>query len=95
MLSFLAGLGLGWIHLLMYRRMLFSLMDAPEGASFRRLAVKAGLLRHILAFAAGVLLIREAELDPSRFCGGFLIVHLVYRVALLRGKGNLKEAQAR
>ncbi len=78
----------------MYRRMLEALMGKPLGSSYRRLAIKAGLMRHILAFTAGVLLIREAELDPSRFCGGFLMVLVVYRLTLVRDKGYLKEAKA-
>lgn len=94
MLSFFAGCGLGWVHNRMYQKMLESLWDKPLRPSYRFAAIKAGLLRHILAFAAGVLLIREAELDPIRFCGGFLMVLVVYRVTLFRGKGFLKEARA-
>ncbi len=78
----------------MYHRMLLSLTGKPAGASYRLLAIKAGMLRHILAFTAGVLLIREAEFDPSRFCVGFLIVAIVYRITVIRDKGYLKEAKA-
>ncbi len=78
----------------MYHRMLVSLTGKPLGSSFQRLAIKAGMLRHILAFAAGVLLIREAEFDPSRFCGGFLVVAIIYRITVIRDKGYLKEAKA-
>lgn len=94
MLSFLAGCGLGWAHNRMYKRMLEAFLGKPATSPYQRLAIKAGLLRHILAFAAGVLLIREAELDPFRFCGGFLMVPVVYRITLLRDKGFLKEARA-
>jgi hypothetical protein len=82
-LSFVAGMLLGWNHFRMYHRMLAALMEKPADSPFRRLAVGLGLFRHIFTFTAGILLIRVARLDPFHLCGGLFVATIVYRVYVL------------
>lgn len=85
-LSFLAGVGLGWIHFRLYHHMLNVMMTKPENTPFRKLAVVAGLFRHIFILLAGICLIRGARLEPFPLCGGLLFATVAYRVYVLRLK---------
>lgn len=84
LLSFVAGLGLGWNHFRLYHRMLQSLMEKPADSPFRRLAVTLGLFRHIFTFAAGILLIQVARLDPLHLMGGLFVATVAYRVYVFK-----------
>lgn len=80
--SILGGFLLGCVHLRLYHKMLSSLFDRPANSSFRGLAVGMGAIRFIFTFAAGILLIRVARLDPLHLCGGLLLAVVAYRIRL-------------
>ena len=82
-LSFLAGFALGWNHFRMYHRSMLALLDQSAAASHKRLALAAGLFRHILTFTAGILLIWVARFEPFPLCGGLFVATAAYRVYLL------------
>lgn len=82
-LSFLAGFALGWLHFRMYHRAMLTLLEQGGAASHMRLALGAGLFRHILTFTAGILLIWVARFEPFPLCGGLFVATAAYRVYLL------------
>lgn len=88
--SLLAGFALGWNHFRLYRRSMEAFFESGSGHSSGRKNKSFGLFRHVLTFAAGILLIRVARLDPFHLCGGLFAASVVYRVYLYR-VGEQKE----
>lgn len=83
-LSFLAGFALGWNHFRMYHKSMLALLEGASGAQPQRVAIAAGLFRHILTFTAGILLIWVARFEPFPLCGGLFVATASYRIHLLR-----------
>ncbi len=94
LLSFLAGLALGGIHVRLYHRMLGSLMQNRPGEPAGRRAILLGLFRYIFTFVAGILLIRVARLGPFPLCGGLFFAVTAYRAFML-AKVKMKETESR
>lgn len=81
-MSFVAGSVLGLIHFRVYHKTLGALMSKPAESPFRFLGLGLGAFRLIFTFAAGILLIRVARLDPIALCGGLLVATVAYRAVL-------------
>lgn len=91
LLSLAAGIALGWWHFRRCEGMVDAMMGQAAGAPFRRMALTAGMSRHIFTFAAGIFLIRVAGIDPFHLAGGLLVATLAYRVYVLRWRESRLE----
>ena len=82
--SFIVGLGLGLIHLRLYKAGVESLMARPDPNSIQLAALQGTLFRFFVVSLAGICLSQIAQFDAATVLLGFVSVFFTHRAQMLK-----------